>query len=126
MKNPLAVTVAVLCGLSLMTSVGLAASPGQREALEAAKSYLSLGSFSRTGLIEQLSSEYGEGFTRAEAVWAVNHVKANWKAEAVEAARSYLKTGSFSRAGLIDQLSSPYGEGFTRAQAVYAVSVAYR
>jgi hypothetical protein len=99
---------------------------GQREALEAAKSYLGSGSFSRAGLIHQLESPYGEDFSHAEAVWGVNHTHANWNAEAVEAARSYLRSGHFSRASLIHQLESPYGEHFTHAQAVYGVSVAYR
>jgi Host cell surface-exposed lipoprotein len=42
------------------------------EAVEAAKGYLDTGSFSRNGLIQQLSSSYGDGFTRAQAVYAVN------------------------------------------------------
>jgi hypothetical protein len=99
---------------------------GQREALEAAKSYLSSGGFSRAGLIHQLESPYGEDFSHAEAVWGVNHAHANWNAEAVQAAKSYLGSGHFSRAGLIHQLESPYGDHFTHAQAVYGVSRAYR
>jgi hypothetical protein len=126
MKKFLAVTIVVLSALPLASSAAEAATPGQREALESAKSYLSFGSFSRAGLIGQLTSKYGDGFSRAEAVWAVNHAHANWNAEAVEAAKSYLKTGSFSRANLIHQLESPYGDHFTHAQAVYGVSVAYR
>ena len=45
---------------------------GQREALEAAKSYLEWGHFSRAGLIDQLESPYGEHFTHAQAVYGVN------------------------------------------------------
>jgi hypothetical protein len=126
MKKFLAVTIVVLSGVSLASSAAQAFTPGQREALEAAKSYLRSGHFSRAGLIDQLTSSYGEGFSRADAVWAVNHAHANWKAEAVQAAKSYLKSGHFSRAALIDQLESPYGEHFTHAQAVYGVRVAYR
>ena len=44
------------------------------EAVEAAKSYLDSGSFSKQGLIDQLSSEYGEGFSHEVAVKAVNKV----------------------------------------------------
>jgi hypothetical protein len=127
MKKFLAATIVVLSALSLASSVAAQASNiGQREALEAAKSYLSTGHFSRAGLIDQLTSSYGEGFSHADAVWGVNHAHANWNAEAVQAAKSYLSTGHFSRAGLIDQLQSAYGEHFTHAQAVYGVSVAYR
>jgi hypothetical protein len=44
-------------------------------AIVAAKNYMSMGSgFSRAGLIQQLSSLYGEGFTYAQAVYAANQV----------------------------------------------------
>ena len=124
MNKVLAVTIVVLA-LSVATAAQ-ASTIGQREALQAAKSYLSFGSFSRAGLISQLTSSYGEGFSRADAVWGVNHAHANWNAEAVQAAKSYLRTGHFSRAALIQQLESPYGDHFTHAQAVYGVNVAYR
>lgn len=117
--------VAVIAALSLTTSA-MASGASHREALEAAKSYLRSGHFSKAGLIEQLSSEYGEGFSRADARWAVAQTHANWNAEAVEAAKSYLRSGHFSRASLIDQLQSEYGENFTHAQAVYGVNKAYR
>jgi Host cell surface-exposed lipoprotein len=94
----------------------------QDNAIRSAKSYLQMSGFSRAGLIQQLSSKAGEGFRRADAVFAVNHLKVNWNREAVESAKSYLQMSGFSRAGLIQQLSSKAGEGFTRAQAIYAVN----
>jgi Host cell surface-exposed lipoprotein len=98
--------------------------PAQEQAVLSAKSYLSMGSgFSRAGLIKQLSSSYGEGFSRSLAIFAVNYLHPNWNQQAVLSAKNYLSMGSgFSRAGLIQQLSSPYGEGFTYAQAVYAAN----
>jgi hypothetical protein len=46
-----------------------------QQAVEAAKSYMSLGSgFSRDSLIQQLTSSYGNGFTYAQAEYAVNQV----------------------------------------------------
>ena len=125
MNKLLAVTIVVL-SLLLASSAAQAATPGQREAVEAAKSYLRFGHFSRANLIRQLESPYGEDFSHADAVWGVNHSGANWNAEAVQAAKAYLKTGHFSRSALIRQLESPYGEHFTHAQAVYGVNVAYR
>jgi hypothetical protein len=124
-KKFLAAAIAVLAASSL-ASTAQASTRGQREALDAAKSYLRSGHFSRAGLIGQLESPYGEDFSHSEAVWGVNHAHANWYAEAVEAAKSYLRSGHFSRRGLIDQLESPYGEHFTHAQAVYGVNKAYR
>src|SRR4051812_27131637 len=59
----------------------------QENALESAQSYLDMSGFSRTGLIEQLSSQAGEGFPKADAVWAVNQVDVDWNKEAVEAAK---------------------------------------
>jgi hypothetical protein len=96
-----------------------------RRALESAESYLSMSGFSKQGLYEQLSSSAGEGFTQAQAQYAVDHVDADWKKEAVESARSYLEMSPMSRAELIDQLSSSAGEGFTYEQALYAVNKVY-
>jgi hypothetical protein len=95
----------------------------QQQALIAAEDYLNLGTgFSRQGLIDQLDSAAGNGFSQADATWAVDHSGADWDAQAVEAAKGYMQLGGFSRSSLIDQLTSPYGSQFTYAQAVYAVS----
>ena len=97
----------------------------QEQAVESARSYVDLGGFSRTGLIQQLSSKAGEGFPHKVAVFAVDYLHVDWKKEAVESAKSYLELGGFSRASLLQQLSSKAGEGFTRAQAEYAVRKVY-
>jgi Host cell surface-exposed lipoprotein len=97
----------------------------QERAVQSAEDYLDYQAFSKKGLIQQLSSDAGEGFPRADAVFAVNHVDVDWREQAVKAARSYLDMQSFSRSGLIEQLSSSAGEGFTRAQAQYAVNKVY-
>ena len=46
----------------------------QQQALDSAKSYLDMGGFSRAGLIDQLTSHYGEQFTLAQATYAANQV----------------------------------------------------
>ena len=79
-------------------------------ALDSAQDYLDYSAFSRLGLIDQLSSEYGEGFELEDATWAVDQLHADWNEQAVKSAKEYLDYSSFSRQGLIDQLSSPYGE----------------
>jgi hypothetical protein len=81
-----------------------------------------MSGFSRAGLIQQLSSKAGEGFKRADAVFAVNHIKVDWNKEAVESVKSYLEMSGFSRASLVQQLSSKAGEQFTLAQATYAAN----
>jgi len=92
----------------------------QQNAVRSAESYLGALSFSRQGLIDQLSSEYGDQFPVADATIAVDSLTVDWSAEAVESARSYLDLMGFSCQGLVDQLTSAYGEKFTLEQANYA------
>jgi len=92
----------------------------QLNALRSAESYLEFKGFSKKGLIEQLTSEYGDGFARKDAEWAVDNLDVNWNEQAVRAGQSYLDFKGFSRSGLIDQLSSEYGDQFTKKQATYA------
>jgi hypothetical protein len=81
-----------------------------------------MGGFSRHGLIQQLSSSSGDGFRKANAIFAVNHLKVNWNQQAVESAKSDVSMGGFSRSSLIQQLESRAGAGFTHAQAMYAAN----
>ena len=112
--------------LGVRREAATAAAPtvAQKEAIEAARLYVEYFAFSRAGLIDQLTSEYGDGFRTADAEYAVAYLEkrgeVSWKKEAVEAAENYLDLFSFSRAGLIDQLTSEYGDQFTRSQAEYA------
>ena len=87
---------------------------GMRNALRAAKNYLSLMPFSYDGLIKQL--EYEE-YTHEEATYAAENCGADWYAQAAKAAKNYLDLMPFSRNGLIDQLEY---EGYTSEQAAYA------
>jgi hypothetical protein len=98
---------------------------GQENALESAQNYLDMGGFSKAGLIGQLSASAGDGFSKADATFAVNHVHADWNKEAVESAQNYLDLGGFSKTSLIRQLSSSAGDQFTPAQARYAVNKVY-
>lgn len=95
----------------------------QQQAVDSAQSYLALGSgFSEAGLLKQLTSSYGAGFTAADAQFAVNYLNPDWDAQAVLSAKGYLALGGFSASSLLNQLTSSYGAGFTQAQAEYAVS----
>jgi hypothetical protein len=100
-----------------------AMTPTQQQAVAAAQEYLTGGEgFSAEGLLQQLTSSYGNGFTRADAQFAINYLNPNWDAQAVEAAQGYMTTEpGWSQSGLEQQLTSTYGSGFTQAQAVYAV-----
>lgn len=94
----------------------------QENTLGTARSYLDLTGFSRQGLIDQLSSEYGSGFPLDVATWAADTVGADWNAEAVESAQSYLDLRSFSRQGLYEQITSQYGGQFTPEEANQALT----
>ena len=68
----------------------------QMNALRSAEDYLSFKGFSKAGLIEQLSSEYGEGYEKADAEWAVEQLDVNWNEQAVRVAQDYLDMKGFS------------------------------
>jgi hypothetical protein len=89
--------------------------PGQQNARDSAQSYLETSAFSRSGLIKQLKYE---GYSLADATYAVGAITVNWKEQAAKAAQSYLETSAFSRSGLIKQLKY---EGYSLADATYAV-----
>ena len=96
------------------------------QALKSAQNYVDTLHFSRQGLKQQLTSEYGSGFSEEAAEYALEHVDVDYKQEAVEAAQSYLDAMSFSREGLKQQLTSEYGSGFTEEEAEYALDQVYK
>ena len=96
----------------------------QRNAVRSAKSYLSFSGFSRVGLIDQLSSPYGDGYNVADATVAVDSLSVDWNAQAVKSANQYLEMTGFSCNGLIDQLSSDVGDKYTESQATYGAQQA--
>lgn len=103
---------------------GTSLTASQEQALAAAKGYLALGTgFSRKGLIEQLSSSAGNGFSVKDATVAVKAAKVDYNAQAKLAAKSYLDLGTgFSHASMVEQLSSSAGNKFTPEQAEYGTT----
>jgi uncharacterized protein YecT (DUF1311 family) len=91
----------------------------QKNAVRAAQSYLSISAFSRDGLIEQLSSQAGNGFNINDATKAVDSMNVDWNQEAVKSAKQYLQMMGFSCNGLVQQLSSRAGAKFTQQQATF-------
>ena len=96
----------------------------QKNAVRSAEQYLSIQGFSRKGLIDQLSSEFGDGYSVADATVAVDSLRNDWNKEAVKSAKQYLSIQGFSCNGLIKQLSSDYGDKYTKAQATYGAQQA--
>ena len=91
----------------------------QKNAVRAAQSYLNISAFSRDGLIEQLSSQAGNGFNVNDATKAVDSLNVDWNQEAVKSAKQYLQMMGFSCKGLVQQLSSRAGGKFTEQQATF-------
>lgn len=102
--------------ITFVYSLGHKETLGEANALKRAKSYLNSLSFSYSGLVSQLEFE---GYSNAEATYAVDRCGADWNEQAAKKAKSYLRSMAFSREGLIDQLEF---EGFTYEQAVYGVT----
>ncbi|MHB1136470.1 MAG: Ltp family lipoprotein [Coriobacteriia bacterium] len=89
---------------------------GQQQAVGKGEDYLGFAAFSRQGLIDQLVYE---GFSEADATFAVDYIAPDWNEQAAQKAQDYIDMSSFSRQGLIDQLVY---EGFTAPQAEYGVT----
>ena len=53
----------------------------QQQAVDAAQNYLSEGQgFSEQGLLNQLTSSAGNGFSQSDAEFAINYLNPNWDA----------------------------------------------
>lgn len=90
----------------------------QQNAVRSAQEYLQSQAFSQKGLISQLKYE---GFSTADATYAVGAFYVNWSDQAAKVAKDYLQSQAFSRSGLIAQLEY---EGFTASQATFGVTKA--
>ena len=59
----------------------------QKNAVRSAEQYLSISGFSRDGLIDQLSSSAGNGYSVADATAAVDSLSVDWNENAAKSAR---------------------------------------
>lgn len=123
MKITAVAALSICLSVTFATS-SLALSGPQRNAARSAMNYLNLKGFSRAGLIDQLSSQYGDGYSVSDATAAVDSLSIDWNRQAVRSARQYLDMMGFSCNGLIDQLSSDAGDKFTPSQARYGAEQA--
>jgi len=99
-------------------------SSSQNNAIRSAKQYLSISGFSRSGLIKQLSSDAGDGYSIADSTFAVDSLNIDWNNQATRSAKQYLSISGFSCKGLIEQLSSEAGDGYTASQAAFGAEQA--
>ena len=96
----------------------------QANAVRSAKDYIKFSGFSRDGLINQLSSDAGDGYDKNDAIAAVDSLDVDWNLQAVRSAKQYLDYSGFSCKGLINQLSSRSGDKYTLDQATYGAKQA--
>lgn len=92
-----------------------------KSALKKAESYSNTMHMSKSGIYQQLTSEYGEKFSPEAAQYAVDNLVADYKANALAKAKTYQETMSMSPEGIRQQLTSANGEKFTPEEADYAV-----
>ena len=90
-------------------------------ALKKAQMYSDTMYMSKSGLFQQLTSEYGEQFSEEAAQYAVDNVKADWSKNALKKAEQYSDSMFMSKAGIFSQLTSEHGEKFTEEEAQYAI-----
>lgn len=90
-------------------------------ALTKAKAYSDSMYMSKQAIYDQLVSEYGEKFSAEAAQYAIDNLKADYRANALAKAKSYSDTMYMSKQGIYDQLVSDSGERFTSEEAQYAV-----
>ena len=96
----------------------------QKNAVRSAEQYISMSGFSRDGLIDQLSSEFGNGYDVSDATVAVDSLNIDWNEQAVRTAKQYLDMSGFSCDGLIEQLSSEHGNKYSVSEATYGAQQA--
>ena len=92
--------------------------------MRSAENYLSFAPFSRNGLIRQLSSNAGDGYSKHDATVAVDSLKVDWNEQAAKSAENYLSMMGFSCQNLIQQLTSSAGDMYTKPQAQYGAKKA--
>ena len=92
-----------------------------KSALRSAESYSSTMHMSKSGIYDQLTSEYGDQFSEEAAQYAIDNMSADWNANALKMAKSYQDSMDMSPNAIYGQLTSEYGEKFTEEEAQYAI-----
>lgn len=95
--------------------------PSQQSAFDAARYYLdNEEGLSKSAVLQRMAANDSQTYSEDEALWAVNHVGADWKAQAVEDAKRRIRDEpGISKKKLIAYLAS--ADGFSKAETAYAV-----
>lgn len=112
--------------VTVIYSLGKKPSIEYMNALIKAEMYSKEMYMSKKSIYEQLVSEYGEGFTKDAAQYAIDNLKADYNKNALQKAKTYLNEMHMSKNAIYEQLTSEYGEKFTVSEAKYAVDNLYK
>lgn len=100
-------------------SKGKAPTSEQTNALAKARSYSDNVHLSKQGIYKQLTSQF-EGFSPADAQYAIDNLETDYNKNALEKAKNYQSNLHMSKNAIYHQLTSQF-EGFTAAEAQYAI-----
>lgn len=103
----------VFCGCLHEAPSAESVTVGMEKALDSAKFHLSSASYSKKALAALLESD---GYSAAEAAFAVENCGADWNKEAFKTAKELLSFSSFSKEALVFQLEI---KGFTHEEALF-------
>lgn len=91
-----------------------------KNALKKAEAYAKMN-FSKQRIYDQLTSSYGEWFTKEAAQYAIDTLERDYKDNALKTAENYSRTMNMSKNRIYDQLISSAWEQFTKEEAQYAI-----
>lgn len=92
------------------------------EALDIANTYAKEMYFSKDGLYEQLTSDYGEGYSDEVAQYAINNLEGvDYKENALKQAEYYYTELDMPKDEIREYLVSDVGDMFTEEEADYAI-----
>lgn len=93
-----------------------------KNALKKAEMYGNTMHMSKAGIYYQLTSDFGEKFSKEAAQYAINNAKIDYKKQALAKAKLYQEQQAMSKNAIFTQLTSDAGEKFTEEEAQYAIS----
>ena len=111
------IIIAVLSGIFTVKPLGKL-----KNALKKAELYGNTMNMSKAGVYYQLTSDFGEKFSKEAAQYAINNAKIDYKKQALEKAKLYQEQQAMSKNAIFQQLTSDFGEKFTEEEAQYAIN----
>jgi hypothetical protein len=93
-----------------------------KNALKKAEMYGNTMHMSKAGIYYQLTSDFGEKFSKEAAQYAINNAKIDYKKQALAKAKLYQEQQAMSKNAIFTQLTSDAGEKFTEEEAQYAIN----